>query len=504
MIGVPATFSEWARAMVSLGVVGSLALLAGCSGCTSNEDSKANLEPPALWKPVKVVVERFVPTPQAVATQLIQFDIAALRPPTNKRLVLKLPGGVTMIVINVKFEEIDASRFVWRGTVEGEAGGDVRFVVVNETMVGDIVTARGKLYAIRTIKPGLAVVEELDAALFPHEEGPDRPELRDLPKSPAEQPADTGTPGNSEQAKRKAFMPHILAEVPGRSNIAADARLAPVVPSPQGPEYIQRANAPQAIEEDTVIDVMILYTTGAGTYLNVPDGVEAKIIEIVSDANNSYTESGVHQRINVVRWEETDYLETGDIYFDWKALKRNGNGSTDAPQSGDLKSKKISVGADIVALLTSPVSKSNANSCGQAGQMHDVLPEHCSEAYAVIPSNCAATQYSFIHELGHVMGADHNENNDDPTNSPPYDYSRGFIAPSNSWLTVMSLPKDGCMLPECQRIRRWSNPAFTFAETPNGAQVPQLVEYTGSASANNAQTLMDTRGTVAAFSETCK
>jgi metallopeptidase family M12-like protein len=481
----------------------SALLLAGCGHSTSNGDPSTANAAPKPWEPVQVN-EEYVPTPQAIASEIVKFDIAVLRPPTNKRLLLMLPNGQSTVVVIAKFEESSPSRFVWRGSIENETGSDVRFAVVNDTLVGEIVSARGRLYTVRTIKTGLAVIEELDPLKFPREEGPDRPDLRDESSANSDRQAENGSSNGSQQARRRSFLPHSLAEVPGRSNLIANPQLVQAPPVQEGPQYILRETKQVTDESDTDVDVLVLYTAGALNYLNVPDGVDAKLLLIISDANNSYSESGINLHINSVHVEQTDYQESGDLYLDWKALKRKGNGTADGPQFGDLKSKRLSYGADIVALLTSAVSASNANSCGQAGQMHDVVPETCAEAYAVIPSNCAATQYSFIHELGHVMGADHNENEDQPTNSPPFDHSRGYIAQSNSWRTIMALPKDACSLPECQRIRRWSNPALTFGETPIAAESPPLIEATGIPSTNNALALNDTRSAVAAFSDTCK
>jgi hypothetical protein len=138
--------------------------------------------------------------------------------------------------------------------------------------------------------------------------------------------------------------------------------------------------------------------------------------------------------------------------------------------------------------------------------MHDELEASCTEAFAVVPINCATITYSFAHELGHVMGADHNK--ESVTFSPPFKYSRGYVALSNAWRTIMAYPTVSCILPACQRIPHWSNPSVWYSEAPpDASQQAAQPERTGSdaedAPANNAASLNKTADTVAAFSDEC-
>src|SRR4029453_1745446 len=102
-----------------------------------------------------------------------------------------LPGGEKITVALKKFEPIGDARFVWRGVIEGQAGSDVRFAVVNTTLVGDIMSPRGKLYTIRTVHPGIAGREHMEIKMFPREEGVYRPDVRNGPAKPANLRVDT-------------------------------------------------------------------------------------------------------------------------------------------------------------------------------------------------------------------------------------------------------------------------------------------------------------------------
>jgi len=499
---------KWISKLV---VVGSLLSFAACGNSNDEagppdeavaiSDAQPDADSPALWKPIQEPVE-YVPTPQAIASLIIRFDLAVIRPPQNKRFSLMLPGGELITVVLTKFEPIADSRFVWRGVIEGQAGSDVRFAVVNETLVGDIMSPRGKLWAIRTVQPGIAVVETLDRRKFPREEGSYRPDKRASPESPTGLRIGTEGEGGPPQPERRAFDPRLLAQVPRSTNMSADSRVAPIAPTQAGPQYIMKSTTPAAEESDSIIDVMILYTAGAREYLSQPDGVQGKIDIIVSDANKSYTESGIHQRLVVVHAEETNYMENDDLYLDLLTLKANGNGEMNTPQLRDIKAKRLSYGADIVALLTRAVSSTNKNSCGWSGDMQHLSADQCTEAYSVVPANCAADQYSFPHELGHTMGADHNN----VSNSQPFDYGQGLIAESKYWHTIMASPSGECETEECERILRWSNadPQFKYSEQLPDSQEMTPLEPTGNDLANNAKVLNQTRTYVAEFSNACK
>jgi hypothetical protein len=117
----------------------------------------------------------------------------------------------------------------------------------------------------------------------------------------------------------------------------------------------------------------------------------------------------------------------------------------------------------------------------------------CDHAFAVVPVNCATGVYSFAHEMGHIMGADHNEGKG--TDSPPFLFSRGYEDPSKAWHTIMASTTATCEADACPpRVLYWSNPLVNYLSKP-----------TGTGAADNAQALNSTGLTVAAFvpSPTC-
>ena len=98
--------------------------------------------------------------------------------------------------------------------------------------------------------------------------------------------------------------------------------------------------------------------------------------------------------------------------------------------------------------------------------------------------------YSFAHELGHLMGARHDENHDSSTT--PYAYGHGYEHPSSvsgqSFRTIMAYACDAPA--SCDpRIQYWSSPNVKYIGIATGT----------SATNDNVRVLNATAGTVAAF-----
>jgi len=101
--------------------------------------------------------------------------------------------------------------------------------------------------------------------------------------------------------------------------------------------------------------------------------------------------------------------------------------------------------ADLVVLVTT--SLRNQGLCGQA----DGIGVNQSRAFFVIDHDC--TDYTFVHEAGHLFGARHDN---DPTGTP-YSYGRGFVSSAGNFRTVMAVSSN----PQ-PRIAGFSNPNQTY------------------------------------------
>jgi Metallo-peptidase family M12 len=106
-----------------------------------------------------------------------------------------------------------------------------------------------------------------------------------------------------------------------------------------------------------------------------------------------------------------------------------------------------------------------------------VMP-NAADAIAVVEYHEAIASMTVAHELGHILGARHDI--DDDHRDFPFAYGHGFIGQHGR--TIMAAP---CARPaECPLVPRWSGP-------------PDF----GDAMANDARVLRETAATVAAFGD---
>lgn len=93
--------------------------------------------------------------------------------------------------------------------------------------------------------------------------------------------------------------------------------------------------------------------------------------------------------------------------------------------------------------------------CGVAAD----LGADYDSAFGVVANNCMQSNYSFAHELGHLLGAHHDVASAGFT---PKTYGHGYIYFPGRWRTIMSYNAPPCVdtvyADICYRIPFWSNP----------------------------------------------
>jgi peptidyl-Asp metalloendopeptidase len=168
---------------------------------------------------------------------------------------------------------------------------------------------------------------------------------------------------------------------------------------------------------------MVAYTPNAATQA----GGSARMLDLINatitGANTAYQNSGINQRLRLVRtYETTNYNSTGDFDTDLERLKNTNDGFID-----EIHGMRDSAGADVVSLWTETTS-----SCGIA-----YILANASTAFNVVAQGCANGNLSFVHELGHNMGARHDwfvvTTVDNPT------YNHGYVNTAGRWRTVMAI-----------------------------------------------------------------
>ena len=195
------------------------------------------------------------------------------------------------------------------------------------------------------------------------------------------------------------------------------------------------------------IKVLVLYTSAAANSVN---NIYNTVLLAEEESNLSFVNSGVNCKIEIVYIGKTDYEETNST------TDKNRFKTTDDGYMDEVHILRERYAADICVLLVN-------YSDGICGDAYTIKAQR-DEAFCVVTAlGCATGYYSFIHEIGHLIGCRHNPEND--TNSSPYEYGHGYIYPDGGWRTIMAYSTycSGCI-----RKQYWSNPSITYNGVPMG------------------------------------
>ncbi|MEW6682470.1 MAG: fibronectin type III domain-containing protein [Nitrospirota bacterium] len=389
---------------------------------------------------------------------------------------------MSLTVVKAGEERVGERGFVWRGKVVGDPDSFVTFSVVNESVLGTVITSTGKFYRLRSGKGGVRFVEEVDPAKVP------RPRLDPTPRA---------------MGRRDDFQAKPVSQ-------CADGRQ---------------------------IDVLVLYTraakVGACSAAGVsssacgPDEIENTVTMAVGEAITSYGESDIDLGINLLPIMQIDgtYTESNSLQTDKDNLK--GGAITVNGTSIPILRNQSHYAADAVVLIV----ENGNDSQGKADQMNEiqcsqgdpqcaqgdvqswhVIPSHDKYAAVVVREWATSIQlgHLFAHELGHVLGARHEWGNATeslvptatftPTNHAGT-YNHGHGEPpsgaNTGWYTMMAsgvidtTPTTYCPA-ACIHVPIWSNPNKTYGGVPTG-------RATGAKPENNAKRLNESGPLVADY-----
>jgi hypothetical protein len=386
--------------------------------------------------------------PTIVRTRLvnINYDLlgAADCPPEDESqiaslLILNLFEDVVFTALLDRAEVSSSSSFSWIGHLEEVEYSQVILIVKDRMMVGNIAMPEA-FYQVRYAGNGVHSIYEIDQAAFP-------PEAEPLP-------VDTSQAG-----------------------------------------FVGATDRPMA-DDGSIIDVMVVYTADARVGAGGTTAMQLLIDLAIAETNQSYQNSLITQRLNLVHREEVSYTESGDIDTDLGRLTNSSDGYMDNVHT--LRDTHL---ADVVSLTV----ENGGGYCGIAWMMGTVSPSFESSAFSVIMRTCATGYYSFGHELGHNMGARHDWYVDDTVGSP-YTYNHGYVNAPDLWRTIMAYNSE-CedQGASCTRLQYWSNPDVTYGGDPLGVPEGTSTACTeGNLSnppcdADNRKTLDNTAYTVANF-----
>lgn len=218
-----------------------------------------------------------------------------------------------------------------------------------------------------------------------------------------------------------------------------DARLMPLdrdvaIPSAETiePAAMPAIATPAAV---SVVDIYVFYTQRLVAQLGI-DGVHARAALYIAQANLAYARSGVNGELRLVGLRQ---IEMPNLPGAQEIL-------TSFRNHPDAVAVRDTVRPDLLALLV--VSMPDACGVGYFGPNADASFSATSAS-----SGCV---YTFAHEIGHNLGAQHAA--EDPVATGPAfpTYARGYKAPNRAFRTLMAYACTG--EPQCPRVLNVSNP----------------------------------------------
>jgi hypothetical protein len=227
----------------------------------------------------------------------------------------------------------------------------------------------------------------------------------------------------------------------------------------------------------TIVDVMVVYTPASRARYGQAE-LESMILNAFAAGNQAFVNSRIDVAMNLVYLGEIAYTESGDMTKTLTALKETSDGQMDG-----VHAIRDRVGADLVALVSE-----DTNWCGFANVMRNVSTSFAAWAFSVTGSTCLSNG-TFVHEIGHNLGAHHNW--EDAGNGGAYPYSFGLrrcTADGLGFRTVMAYYCSGAA-----RTNSFSDPNIYY----NGLATGIAYESSSSKPAENARTLRNTIATAA-------
>ncbi|WP_242158773.1 GEVED domain-containing protein [Aestuariivivens sediminis] len=233
------------------------------------------------------------------------------------------------------------------------------------------------------------------------------------------------------------------------------------------------------------IDILIVYTDAAETWANDNDGnIQNTIATALADANLISTNNGLGINFTAVHTAKVSYTEVS-AGADLEALRNSTDGEMD-----EIHDLRRTHNADLVSIFT----YLTGDGIGGIANLLTTRYGHPGKAFSNVKVNNANSIYTFAHEIGHTMGANHYRSQSEapgPTDWidwPANDWSSGWRDQTgNDFRTIMTY-SDGLPDPV---IAYLSDPTLNVAGDPIG----------DAALADNARTLREVKHEVSRYSD---
>ena len=203
---------------------------------------------------------------------------------------------------------------------------------------------------------------------------------------------------------------------------------------------------PPPADTDQNFRVLLVFSSELTGFCQTPEHVslyEAKLVEALGSV-------GITTPISVVPFCSEIDSDGGDFLTQLRSLAT----------SSDIAARRDAVDADLVSLVVA-----RGTTCGRAYYTRPTIADSRHRGFSVVRFDCALTNESFVHEIGHNLGLLHDRASTATTSTDcNYDY---FVSnPQGTQFTdrtIMSLKSSVC--PNCTRV-------LTFSDFAKGHGVP--------------------------------
>ena len=368
-------------------------------------DQMVSLPPTAAGRPIPDLLMAPTPAQAAASPRLpasalkalagrarqVGVNLGALEDDT---LTLKLFDDLELVAVRDRIAQVQGGQ-AWVGRIEGDPDSEVILAVKGNTLMGTVATD-GRLFEIVFVNGDTHAVREIDLTQLP-------------PEDPPQAPVTEG-----------------------------DATATTLTETAMG-----EASTGQ------VVDVMVVYSAKAQANAGGESGIQSRIINATTAANQAYLNSNIDMTLNLVHMGPSDYVETNSMPTALSRLRSTTDGYQD--QVHPLREQ---YGADVVVLVSA-----DTDYCGYGYVMRTVATSFATSAFAVVRDGCL-TAGSFAHEIGHIMGNVHNQ--EDAGTAGAYPDSYGYRI-CGKFRDIMSYSCTGE-----PRVSYFSNPEVYYQTWPTG------------------------------------
>lgn len=381
--------------------------------------------------------------PKAFSSQPI-----SLNRPMGK-VVLNLFPDLEPTGVLARVEELEPGRWTGSGQIEGEPGSQFTIAVTGRSVAATVFIPTKGHFRILPVESQMHVVMEID-------------------------PTRSGLCGTCKKGIEPSLHP--IAQEPTTEPIRVSLNSIP----PEQPPLVST--------KVSIVDLMVIYTPEALAGAGGTEAMNAFIDLATTEANTIHQNSRTTARFRLVHRGLVNYLEAPNLSTNLSRLQSTSDGFMD-----EIHTIRTAHQADIVCLIT---ETSDPGIAGLAFTLTDPSSAASrSFAFAVVQrSSAVGGSYAFTHEIGHVLGCQHDRDHALDSDQKPlpgsYPFSFGFRFDANgtTYRTVMAY-NPGIPIPY------FSNPNLSYLGVRIG--VPAGVGVTNAC--DNAQSISLNASLVSSF-----